>query len=206
MFRTLTTIGVLLLVGKSFLIDKGVPVDGIVEHGGQTINAPFDWDRYDAASAALIAFMGWNVWRKRPKWARFLSKRKARKQDKREIERMDLMRSPLTAYQDNVREQLYKIRADVEKAMRDGRSRLILRAPDIGESVPARLVTRLSEMLAQEWPGIMVHNGSCGTTQIDWSECRGAQEELRDLKTAAMQAQYGSVPPTSIAPSPQPPF
>ena len=159
MFRTLTTIGVLLLVGKSFLIDKGVPVDGIVEHGGQTINAPFDWDRYDAASAALIAFMGWNVWRKRPKWARFLARRKARKQDKREAELWQNAREPMAAYRDKRSDRLYELRAEVIATMRKGVSRLTF-----SHHLDDHSVRDISRMLSGEFPGITVR-----ADYIDWS-------------------------------------
>ena len=199
MFRTLTTIGVLLLVGKSFLIDKGVPVDGIVEHGSQAISAPFDWDRYDAASAALIAFLGWNVWRKRPKWARFISKRKARKTDAADQARYASMQDPLTVYGDKIRDQLWQFRNECVEAMRSGRSQLVIHH-EPGQHVPSKIIEQFSTMMGGEFPGCLVRQET-GRTIVDWSNCRTAQEELRDRKTASMQAQYASVPP-----NPQPPF
>ena len=201
MIRTLVTLSVLMLLGRNFLADKGVPVDTIAGHGGQVASAPFDWDRYDGAAVGLIALMGWNMWRKRPYWARFLSKRKQRKESERENHIWNSQRDPLEQYREKLSTECYRLSEQVATAMRKGHSQLRLD----GDQPPEKVINGLAAHLGERWPGIRVSSGSARTI-IDWSNCKSPQEELSDRRDKEAMAVAYNQPMTDCPTPSKPPF
>lgn len=126
MIRTLITFAALAFLGRGYLEHAGIPVDAIFGYAYESVGAAFEWNRYDFTAMGTVLALAAYTWMRRPRWARFIQRRRQRRMDEAYLRATD----PLDQYDEKAYSAAQAIMDQIDKAMRKGQRSLEVKFRD----------------------------------------------------------------------------